>query len=102
MVRRTQATRTVKPLRNGQITIPIEFRRQLGIDDESILQIRVDDGELRIRPIRVATGGSPWLRDLYECSAPAREEAVAKGFREEEIDSAVDAAIEAVRRPQPE
>jgi bifunctional DNA-binding transcriptional regulator/antitoxin component of YhaV-PrlF toxin-antitoxin module len=29
--------RLVKPLRRGQITIPIEFRRELGITDDTLL-----------------------------------------------------------------
>ena len=31
-------TRIVRPLRGGQITIPAEFRRELGITEESVLQ----------------------------------------------------------------
>jgi hypothetical protein len=39
--------------------------------------------------------GSSWLRELYGQFAPVREEA--KAFSEEEIDAAIDDAIEAVR-----
>ncbi len=92
-----RTTRIVRSLRNGQITIPAEFRRQLGIQDESLLQVTLDNGELRIAPLstRQATG-SPWLRDLYELFAPVREEAA--HMSEDEINDAIDAAVQAVRR----
>ncbi len=98
MVTRESSPKLVRPLRSGQITIPIEFRRQLGIDEESVLQVRVTEGELRIRPVTVATSGSSWLRDLYDYFAPVRGEATAKGLSETEIDAAIDAAVAAVRR----
>ena len=32
-------SRIVRPLRGGQITIPAEFRKELGITEESVLQV---------------------------------------------------------------
>ena len=92
-------TRIVHPLRSGQITIPAEFRRELGITDRSVLQVTLADGELRIRPveIREQRRGSPWLREAYELFAPVREEAAERGYTEEEIDEAIDRALKAVR-----
>ncbi len=73
----------VKPLRSGQITIPIRFRKQLHIDEQTLLQIGVSGSELRIRPVRITSGaGSPWFRELYELFAPVRKEASRRGGSE--------------------
>ena len=91
-------TRVVRSLRNGQMTIPAEFRRRLGIDDDSLLQVTLAQDELRIKPLRTAERptGSPWLKELYDRFAPVREEA--KAYSEAEIDRAIDDAVAAVRR----
>jgi AbrB family looped-hinge helix DNA binding protein len=93
-------TRIIKPLRGGQITIPAEFRRELGITEESMLQVSLSEGELHLKPVRVteAGEGSPFLKELYEYFAPAREEVKEKGLTGEEIDTAVEQAAEAVRQ----
>ncbi len=41
--------------------------------------------------------GSSWLRELYDYFAPVREEALEKGYTEEEINAAIDEAVRAVR-----
>lgn len=92
------ATKTVRMLRNGQFTIPVDVRRQLGIDDQSLLQVRVEEGELRIRPVRVVEEGSPWVRDLYNYFAPVRQEAIDRGYTEQQINDAIDEAIAESRR----
>ena len=91
-------TRTVRQLRSGQITIPAEFRKRLGIEEESLLQMTLAEGELRIRPVEVTrkAAGSPWLKELYEQFAPAREEAAKYG--EEEVNADIDQAIAEVRQ----
>lgn len=86
----------VKPLRNGQITIPIAMRRELGIDEQTMLQLSVtEDREIRIKPMRLEDRpkGSPWARELYEYFAPVREEVAASGMTEQEIDDLIDAAL---------
>src|SRR5947199_10342079 len=92
------STRLVRPLRGGQITIPADFREQLGIQADSVLQVSVVEGELRIKPVQVIqrAAGSPWLKELYDMFAPVREEA--SRFSETEIDQAIDDAVAAVRR----
>jgi bifunctional DNA-binding transcriptional regulator/antitoxin component of YhaV-PrlF toxin-antitoxin module len=90
-------TKIVRPLRSGQITIPIEFRKQLGIDERSVLQLTLADGELRLKPLAVREQGSPWLRELYEYFAPVRQEAIERGYTEEEINAAIDEAVAAAR-----
>ena len=42
-------TKVIRPVRSGQITIPAEFRERLGIDADTLLQISLVSGELRIR-----------------------------------------------------
>lgn len=92
-----QLTKIVRPLRGGQITIPAEFRKRLGISAETMLQMTLDHGELRIKPVRVTEAGSPWFRQLYEIFAPVRQEAIDKGYTEEEINAWINEAIQAVR-----
>jgi bifunctional DNA-binding transcriptional regulator/antitoxin component of YhaV-PrlF toxin-antitoxin module len=92
-------TKRVKPLRSGQITIPVEFRRRLGITDQSVLEMSVEDDELRVRVLEVRrpSADSRWLKDLYEEFAPVRQEAIDRGYTEGEIDDVIDDAIAAVR-----
>lgn len=97
-----QTTKIVRQLRSGQITIPVEFRRALGIEGEGMLQMTLKEGELRIKPLHVRDDrrGSPWLRDLYNYFAPVREEAIAKSYTEEEINAAIDEAVRDSRANQ--
>ena len=100
MPRQKPMTRIIKPLRGGQITIPAEFRKELGITEESMLQATLSGGELHLKPVRLTergAEGSPFLKELYEYFAPAREEVQEKGYTEEKIDTAVDQAVQAVR-----
>ena len=86
----------VKPLRNGQVTIPIAIRRELGFDEQTMLQVSVtEDREILIKPVRVEERpeGSPWARELYEYFAPVREEVADSGMTEQEIDDLIDAAL---------
>ncbi len=43
--------RTLKPNQHGQVTIPADFRRQLGIEPTTELEAFLnDDGEIVLRP----------------------------------------------------
>lgn len=44
-------TRLVSQSCHGRVTIPIEFRRTLGILDAEMLEMTLEDGELRIRKL---------------------------------------------------
>lgn len=90
-------TRVVRSLRNGQITIPADFRKALGIESDSLLQLTLDQGELRIKPVEVAapTSGSPWLAEAYDAFADVRNQLAR--YSGEEIDAAIDEAVTAVR-----
>ena len=93
-------TRLVQPLRSGQITIPAEFRKQLGITKDTVLQLSLSGNELRIKPLSVVdtVAGSPWIKDLYDMFAPVRAEARRKQYTEKDIDTAIDEAVSSVRK----
>jgi bifunctional DNA-binding transcriptional regulator/antitoxin component of YhaV-PrlF toxin-antitoxin module len=99
MTATTAKTKLVRLLRGGQITIPTEFRRSLGLEGDTMLRMTLCDGELRIKPVQIEekSEGSPGLRGLYEYFAPVREEILARGISEEEVYADIDAAIAAVR-----
>lgn len=92
-------TKMVRQLRNGQITIPAEFRRALGVEPDTVYQVTLAEDELWLKPVEVRerSQGSPWLRELYEYFAPVREEILAKGYSEEEVNADIEAAVRAVR-----
>jgi bifunctional DNA-binding transcriptional regulator/antitoxin component of YhaV-PrlF toxin-antitoxin module len=98
MLTESESSRIVRSQSGGQITIPADFREALGIDGESLLQLTLVQGELRIKPVDSSTTaqGSSWLRDAYEAFAPIREE-LAEKYSEKEIDAAIDQAVKAVR-----
>ena len=93
------STRLIRPLRGGQITIPAEFRRRLGITEDTMLQVRLDEGELHIKPVRLSetAEGSPWLQELYAYFAPVRQEILDREISEDEVNADINAAIDAVR-----
>ncbi|MEK7534159.1 MAG: AbrB/MazE/SpoVT family DNA-binding domain-containing protein [Patescibacteria group bacterium] len=91
-------TKIIHTLRSGQITIPAEFRRRLGIKEEMPLKIILEKGELRIIPFGIAEtiAGSPWLRDLYDFFAPVRKEA--KKYSSKKINETIKKAVSVVRK----
>ena len=91
-------TKIVKTLRSGQITIPADFREKLGIGTDTLLQMKLIEGELRIKPVQISDKpkGSPWLKELYDYFAPARKEAAK--YTEEEINADIDRAVREVRK----
>jgi bifunctional DNA-binding transcriptional regulator/antitoxin component of YhaV-PrlF toxin-antitoxin module len=92
-------TRIVRPLRSGQITIPAQFRKALGIQSDTPLQLTLGQGELRIKPVAVSerAPGSPWLKEAYDAFADVRKHL--EQYSEEEINTAIDQAVAAVRNP---
>jgi len=89
----------ILPLQGGQITIPDEFRRLLDIQDDTLLQISLEEDGLRIRKVNVGrtAGEMDWFKELYEYFAPVREEIIERGFSEEEVNADIDVAVRAVR-----
>lgn len=89
-------TQIVRPLRRGQLTIPVEFRRRLGIDDDTLLQMTLHEGKIEITPVvTIPVVSTAWARELYAMFAPIREEA--GPMDEAEIDTLIDEAIDEVR-----
>ena len=90
----------VRPLRDGRLVIPTEFREALGLGgDDALLVMTLVEGELRIWK---ANDGervdvSDWLKELYDYFAPAREEAIEKGSTEQEINDWINQAVAEVR-----
>ncbi|MBI5284020.1 MAG: AbrB/MazE/SpoVT family DNA-binding domain-containing protein [Chloroflexi bacterium] len=89
--------RMVRQLRNGQITIPKRFREALGLRDDDLLSISLEDDRLALAPVRVSEKrpGSAWMRDLYDLYAPVRESL--KGESDREINKAIGAAVRGAR-----
>lgn len=96
-------TRLVRPLRGGQITIPIEFRKLLGIEEGTMLRVTLSNGELRITPVKLdePEKSSTALRALYDYFAPTREAVLASGISQEELVNEIKEAVEEVRAGQP-
>lgn len=92
-------TVVLRPQRDGRITIPARFRQELGIGEDTQLRLTLNDGELRLRPVgsTARSEGSSWFGELYDYFAPARQEAIDKGYTEEEINSWIDQAVAEVR-----
>jgi AbrB family looped-hinge helix DNA binding protein len=92
-------TRIVRQLRNGQITIPKEFREALHLEPDDLLAVTLEDGKLEVAGVKTRPAtGSPWLKELYDLFAPARQRILESGMSDEEINAEIDAAIEEVRR----
>ena len=87
----------IRPLRNGQVTLPAEYRKRLVITADSLLEVELDGDTLHLRVVTVQknAAGSPWFKELYELFAPQRDAAAA--YTEEEIDEAIDEAVREVR-----
>ena len=97
MAEKEPMTKIVRQLRSGQVTIPADFRKQLGIAEDTLLQMTLLQGELRIKPVHIRESGegSIWLRELYERFAAVRDEAHA--FTDDEIDVDIEQAVAHVR-----
>lgn len=43
---------TVKVAENGRLSLPSRHRRMVGLEDGGVVVVRVEDGEIRIRPVQ--------------------------------------------------
>lgn len=59
-------TKLVKPLSRGQITIPIEFRKKLGINSNTILSISLKGNKIEIIPTKVREIDDEDLREYTD------------------------------------
>lgn len=78
-------SKIVKPLAKGQITIPAEFREKLGIDRNTLLNVRLLAGKLEITPVAIQEQGEA-LRDYTE-------EEIESFLAEDKLDEETAAAI---------
>jgi AbrB family looped-hinge helix DNA binding protein len=86
----------VRQLRHGQMTIPKEFRDELGLQPDDLLQVELMNGRLEVTAVKAAPRhGSAWFKDLYDDFAPVRESM--HGASEPEINDAIDQALREVR-----
>ena len=92
-------SRTVRVLRGGQITIPIEFRRELGIEEGSLVEVTLtEELRLTLRPVGAsAAADHTWMQKLYEVFEPVRREIRESGIPEEELDALIDESVEEAR-----
>ena len=79
-------TKLVKPLSRGQITIPIEFRRKLGIEDNTILNLTLKGNKIEITPAVVREVGEEELREYTD-------EEISQFLQEDKIDQETARAI---------
>ncbi len=47
--------------RQGRITLPVDARRRLGLDEGRQLSVSVDENEIRLRPLRSIPEEDAWL-----------------------------------------
>ena len=83
----------------GQVTLPARMRRALNLKKGDLVAVEPTADGVLIRPVDVqeVRTGSPWLKELYDQFAPAREEILARGISEEEVNDDIDRAIREVR-----
>ena len=59
-------TKIVKPLSRGQITIPIEFRKKLGIGTNTILNLVLKENKIEITPVMAREFNEEEVREYTE------------------------------------
>ena len=59
-------TKLIKPLSRGQITIPIEFRKKLGINSSTILNLSLKGNKIEIVPAKIQEVGDEDLREYTD------------------------------------
>jgi AbrB family looped-hinge helix DNA binding protein len=92
-------TRIVRLLRNGQITIPKEFREALHLGPDDLLSVTENAGKLEVTSVspKPNNAGSPWFKELYELLEPTRKAIAESSLTEDEINAEIDSAIREVR-----
>ena len=101
---RVETLRAVTSLYDGQLTIPVEFRELLGIEDNAALEVTLCDGELRLKVFDAAKRAQEAgpLVALYEYFTPVRDEVRRLGVSDEELHAEIDAAVAEARAGRPD
>ena len=71
---------------NGQVTLPIEVRKALGITGNGRITFAIDDGEVRLHP------AGPSLDDMYQSVPALKRPLTLKQMREIAIEEHVQRA----------
>ncbi|HEV8306166.1 MAG TPA: AbrB/MazE/SpoVT family DNA-binding domain-containing protein [Methylomirabilota bacterium] len=79
------SAKLVRPLPRGQITLPVEFRRRLKIDADTILNVTLKGDRIEIIPLRAVPRGVT-LREYAE-------DDIARFLKEDRLDSATAAKV---------
>ena len=100
-LKNTEAATTVRveQLQDGQVSIPVEFQQAIGAGPDDLLAMQVIDGEIRLKRVGASSLSivNPWFRELYDYFAPFRAWADESGMSDDEINEAIDEALQAVR-----
>lgn len=56
----------IKPFSNGQITIPKEFRKAYGINNDSWLKMTAEKGKLILEPAKKEFNRKEWMENLLK------------------------------------
>ena len=51
-------TRIVRPQAKGQITVPVEFRERLGINQSTFLRLTLRGSKIEVSPVQLAKEGT--------------------------------------------
>lgn len=89
-------TQVIRPLRGGQVCLPGEFRRQLGIDEGTPLLLTLNEDKIEITPVdseSIAEKG--WTRELHAMMKLVRQET--QGMDEAEIETLIREALDKAR-----
>ena len=78
-------SKLVRSLPKGQITLPIEFRRRLKIDDKTILRLSLKGEKIEILPLRHI----PQKETMREYS----DDAIKRFLKEDRLDSKTAAKV---------
>ena len=62
----TIKSKVVKPMSRGQITIPIEFRTRLGIDENTYIRLTLDKNKIILTPAFTESVTEEKLREYTE------------------------------------
>jgi AbrB family looped-hinge helix DNA binding protein len=77
--------RIVKPFGTGQITIPAEFRRRLGIGLDTLLKLTLTEESIEIRPV--------WIGEVKEPVREYSREDIERFVVEDKLDPATAAKV---------
>ncbi len=85
--------RVLRRLRGGQVCLPEEFRRRLGMDEGALLQLTLKEDKIEIVPVDPETiAEMGWTREMYAMlKLVGQKDASTK---EAEIDAMIDEALD--------